>query len=210
MQPNRYDPAGRAGTAYVVEDSPVMIVPENFDAPSLAVIITLWGIAASAFVKAIPKAVPAGTSRALGVNAKSFASSVTTSGLAVGLGFGVAVGRGEGDGVGFGFAVAVGRAVAAGVERGGDAVTRAVGDGEADGVAGTTGLSMGSTDGDAGLGVTAIGAVADSLGAAVRAPDGPVTETCGVADPGEDPPQAATSNPIRISRGGWGSGTAAL
>ena len=87
--------------------TPFTIFPEKRTTASGVAIVTLCGIAASAFENAISKATPAGTLSEFGEKAKSLASIARTTDVAVGLGVGRGVGRAVGRGVGMG----VGRGV---------------------------------------------------------------------------------------------------
>ena len=185
-----------------MDETPVMIFPDKTDAPALDVIVTLCGIAASAFENAILKTMSAGALRVAGENAKSFASRARIRGAAVGLG----VGRGVGCGVGVGFGVGFGVGDLAGV---------GVSDGAAVGVAIGSWLAVGSTCGAAegaglaGMSVDDGDGTTDAVG--TEAELGTVsTGDANVADLGVEAPQAATSRPTAISRDSLGDGTAAL
>jgi hypothetical protein len=217
MQVRWYSPAVRAGTAYVTDSTPVMIFPDTIDAPALDVITTLCGMSASRFEKAILNALPAGTLRVAGENAKSFASSARISGAGVGrgVGLGVGFGRGVGLGVGFGLGVGAGVGLAVGFGFGvGDAAAFGVGD--ACGVGVGEMLTLGSAcepvdgvelatvlDPVGDTAADAVGAGVASLGAAATAE----LLTTGLAG---DAPQAATNRANAINRGSRASGTAAL
>jgi hypothetical protein len=144
----------------VTDETPVISWPAKRDVPEPVAIVTLCGMAASEFEKAIPNGVSAGAFSDDGTNAKSRASIATITGRGVGVGVGarvgvgvgvsewvgVGVGAGVGFGVGFGgvgaglrVAVGVGRTVGLSV---GAAV--GVGVGAAVGAGGEVGLTAGA------------------------------------------------------------------
>lgn len=215
MQPRRYSPAGRAGTAYVIDETPVMIgVPEKRDAPASVAIVTLCGTDASALENAIPNDAPAGAPSDAGAKRKSLASRATMTGAGVGRGDGVGVGRGVGLGLGVGagvgFGVGVGVGLGAAVTVGaavGLRTTVAVAEGARVGLGSAAGAGEGvpmvAADADGAADVDAVDSVAIWLDPAVASVVRP--GDCGAAAP-----QAATSRLMAISRDNRGTGTAAL
>ena len=197
----------------MIDETPVMILPENRDAPAPVTIERLCGINASALEKAILNGSSAEALTAAGKQRKPRASTATTTGAGVGLGVGV--GARVGAGVGFGLTVGlgVGVAVVLGV---GDAAGVEVADGAAVAVATGSVLRVGS-DGEPAEGAESVGtsvggvdALTDAVGATAGSPDRPATGDPGAAELGADPLQAATSRPTPISFGNRAGGTAAL
>jgi hypothetical protein len=206
-----------AGTTYVTDDTPVMSCPENRDVPEPVAIVTLCGMAASAFVKSIPNGLSAGAVSAEGENRKSRASISSVTGAAVGRG----VGRGVGLGVGFGVGLVVGFAVGCSVGLGvGTGVGRGVGValGHGVGVASGAGAGVAVRSGvgvaiGAGPAVMATVAVGEGEGAGESDDDGgalgPIAAE-GATDAGAAVPHAVTNNPTAINRQERGRSTAAL
>lgn len=190
-------------------------LPEKRDDPEPVAIVTLCGMAASAFLNAIVNGVPAGALKASGTNRNSCASMARVTGRGVGLGVGFGVGLDVGFGVGLGVGVAVGRAVGRDVT-----ADFAVGAGAAvaDGV--WMGAAVAAGLGPADPAADAIGVldgtdvpVGPGLEEARGARDGEFgvePGSPGETDSGAGAPQAMTSNPTAISRRGLATGTAAL
>ena len=175
--------------------TPLTILPENLGVPSPVTIITLCGIAASAFENAILKGASAGALSETGEKAKSFASIARTTGTAVGRGVGRGVGLVVGRGVGPGVEIEVGVALSTGL-----------------GVTGGFGVAVW-----AGLAVAAISALMFGVNPGPSDAIGDETNSLRTLLAGEAggptrgaPPHAATSRPMAIRFGSRGAGTAAL
>lgn len=186
--------------------TPFTIFPEKRTTASGVAIVTLCGIAASAFENAISKATPAGTPSEFGEKAKSLASIALTTDVAVGRGVGRGVGTSVGRGVGRGVRMGVGRgveievgvALSVGLEVPvGSVVAVCAGLAGAPGMALMPGVSPGSSE--------VIGDESNPLGAMLP---GLVVGACGPI--GGAPPQPATSRTTASRLGSRGGGTAAL
>ena len=217
MQPRRYVPAGIAETWYVIDATPLMIVPLNFETPAPVAIVTLWGIAASALVKATANGTSAGPASELGENRKSRASILSTTGAVVGFGVGFAVGLAVGFGVGLSVGFAVGSGVGPAVFVGaGVGLCVGAGVAVALGAAGDA-IALGSIVIDGSPVVAADGATlmaASDADADVMAdgPGAPETDGLDTAAPqaASSRPRASSSSPAARGRRGRETGIAAL